>query len=110
MRDTLASVADLTRSAAIGELQQLQTASGGMQLVMGNNGFSPDLSLAPYVNGYEFECANAGWDFAIFGGSGVVRNTLATTSEAGWRTEFDAYRTMQVTVSVPRINILVAAA
>jgi uncharacterized protein (TIGR03437 family) len=100
-RETPAWVSDMTRTAASGMLQRLRNSNGDMQLVVGNAGSMPELNLAPYVNGYLFECMNAGWNSGVYGAPG-------TTSQAGWRTEFEAYKTMQATVMLPRINLLQA--
>jgi uncharacterized protein (TIGR03437 family) len=94
--ETPASIGDMTRSANIGMLQQFHTANGDLQLVMGNAGSLPELSLAPYVNGYLQECVSDAW-----GGS-----NLSQASPAGWRGVFDAYRAMQETSRRPRINVL----
>ncbi len=97
--ETPAWVTGMTRTATTGMLQQLQSMTGGAQIVLGNAGDLPELALAPYVNGYLFECMDAGWDPAVEGGQGAL-------SPAGWRREFDAYRLIQSIVRQPQINII----
>ena len=99
--ETPAWISDMTRSAAIGMLQQFWNSNGDMQLVVGNAGPLPELGLASYVNGYVFECMTAGWNSSVWQPS-----SPATLSPAGWRTEFEAYRTMQTNTLPPRINVL----
>ena len=45
--ETPASVSDMTRAAAISELRQLRSATGGLQLITGNAGPFPELALGP---------------------------------------------------------------
>jgi hypothetical protein len=61
-----AQASDFIRAGATNLVQQIQSADGAQQLIMGNNGPLPELSLAPYLNGYEFECADFNWDPASF--------------------------------------------
>ena len=77
-------------------LQQLRDTNGDMQLVVGNAGPMPELNLAPMVNGYVFECMNSNWNASL----------APNWSPASWRTEFEAYRTMQANTRMPRINVL----
>jgi uncharacterized protein (TIGR03437 family) len=101
VRETPAWVSDMTRAAAIGMLQQLRTANGDFQLVVGNNGDLPELSLAPYVNGYVFEGVTNNW-------SGTFFKSLYANGEsmAGWRQAYEDYLTMQATTRAPHLNIL----
>ncbi len=98
-RETPAAVSDLTRSAALGFLHQLKSASGPQPLIMGNAGPLPELSLAPYVNGYLLEGVNWNWNAPYLA-------YLTKPSMAGWRRAFDAYRAIQTTALPPRINLL----
>ncbi len=91
--ETPAAVSDLARSAAVGMLQQLRSRNGDLQLVIGS---PPELSLAPYVNGFSVECANYSWNGSY----------LPNLSPAGWRMALDVYRTMEAIARVPRINLL----
>jgi uncharacterized protein (TIGR03437 family) len=100
--ETPAWISETTRTAAAGMLQQLRSSNGDMQLVVGNTGAMPELNLAPWVNGYVFECMNAGWSNAAHGGE----DAPPTFSQAGWRAEFDAYRKMQAETRMPRMNVL----
>src|SRR5262249_48157708 len=72
--------------------------NGDLQLVMGNSGYVPN-SLAPFVNGYEFECMDAQWNPSVI-------EQIGQLSQAGWRSVFDAYRTVQATTRRPRINLI----
>ncbi|MBZ5677716.1 MAG: hypothetical protein LAP61_26015 [Acidobacteriia bacterium] len=94
--ETPASTSDMTRSAVIGLLQQFRAVNGDMQLVIGNSGYLPELSLAPYVNGYGLECVSDAWN----------GSNLSQASAAGWRGVFDAYRAMQTISRRPRITLL----
>ncbi|HTX37831.1 MAG TPA: hypothetical protein VME43_22535, partial [Bryobacteraceae bacterium] len=94
-----AEASDFIRAGATNLVQQIQSADGGQQLIMGNNGPLPELSLAPYINGYEFECADFNWDPSIYLQTGNI-------SQAGWRTFLDAYQSMQATARIPRINLV----
>ena len=89
--ETPAAVNDMIRGGVSGMLRQFRERNGDLQLIMGNSGAVPQLSLAKYVNGYLFECFNYGWN---------------RVSPAGWRTVFDAYRTMQATSQSPHLNLL----
>ena len=95
--ETPAWISDMTRNAAVGMLQQLRNSQGNQQLILGNAGPFPELALAPYVNGYTFECVTEAWNASYL---------PIAPSMSGWRKAFDAYQTMQATVRVPRINVL----
>lgn len=96
--ETLASSSDMTRVAAIGIAQNVQSANPGMQLVVGNTGPQPELAMAPYVNGYTFECFNSNW-------YDLTQASPAYSME-GWRWLLDAYRWMDTRPLHPRVNIL----
>ena len=98
--ETSASTTEMTRSAALGALQQFRSVNGDLQLVIGNSGYFPELSPAPYVNGYGLECVSDAWK----------SSSQSPASVAAWRGVFDAYRTMQATFRPPRINLLEACA
>ena len=101
VRETPAWISDMNRAATIGMLQQFRTINGDMQLVVGNNGALPELSVAPYVNGYVFEGVTQNWD-------GAFTQSLYPDgkSMAGWRQAFEDYRIMQATTRAPHLNIL----
>jgi len=101
MRDTIAWVNDMNKDATSGMLEQFRTMAGDAQLIVGNSGSLPTLDLAPYVNGYKFECMNAGWNPGITKGSPSPIN-----HQVGWRAQFDAYRQMEANELSPRINII----
>src|SRR5436190_559690 len=94
--ETKAQTSEMVRNAAKGLLANLRRQVGDRELIMGNAGPIPALSLAPYVNGYLFECFNGNWDVSW----------LPTQSQAGWRNLWDAYRAMQAATRLPRINTL----
>ena len=97
--ETPAWVSDMTRTAVTGMLQQWQSITQGSQLMVGNAGSVPELPLAPYVNGYLFECMDAWW-------SPSVENSQGSFSPAGWRSAFDAYMAIQPLVRAPAINVI----
>jgi uncharacterized protein (TIGR03437 family) len=101
VRETPAWISDVTRAATTGMLQQLRITNGDLQLVVGNNGALPELSLAPYVNGYVFEGVTQNWD-------GAFSRSLYANGEsmAGWRHAFEDYLTMQATTRAPHLNVL----
>jgi len=101
VRETPAWISDMTRTASIGMLQQFRSSNGDLQLVIGNNGPLPDLSLAPFVNGYVFEGVTTNWNGRFF-------QSLYSNGEsvAGWRQAFEDYRIMQATTLAPHLNIL----
>lgn len=88
-----AAVGDVTRNALRGMVQQLREVHGDRQLILGNSGIIPELSFAPYVNGYSLECFNYGWT----GSSGK--------SASGWRQVLDAYRLMQAAARKPALMV-----
>jgi uncharacterized protein (TIGR03437 family) len=96
--ETPASSSEMTRTGAKQMLQSLQTQTGGLQLVIGNTGSLPELSLAPYVNGYTFEGFDTGWGLPDADGGSVT--------SAMWRAFLDQYLTMQNTARWPAINVM----
>lgn len=90
---TKAQTTEMIRGAMQGFLKNLRAQVGGEELLTGNAGPMPELSLAPYVNGYLSECFNGNW-----GRTG--------TSQAGWRNYFDTYRALQAATMAPKINLL----
>ena len=98
--ETPASTSDMIRPAAVSVLQQVNSSTGGMQLMIGNAGSTPEFALAPLVNGYSFECFNVTWNHPS--------TPIASGSPANWRAEFDAYLRMQGTSRPPQLNVLQA--
>jgi len=92
---TKAQTTEMVRGAMQGFLQNLRTQVGGEELLAGNAGPLPELSLASYLNGYLSECVNTNWQPA----AGV-------NSQAGWRNYFDTYRGLQALTLAPSINLL----
>jgi len=79
-------------------MRSIRQNAGDLALFVGNTGPMPELPLAPYVNGYTFECVNRRWDRPSWSMSGF--------SEAEWRHVLDQYFRMQRAVRAPRLNIL----
>jgi len=94
--ETPAWASDMTRAAAIRLLERIRTETGDLEIILGNTGPHPTIYLAPYVNGYIFECFDEAWD----------AEWLSDRSEAGWRLILDEYFTMESESIAPRINIL----
>jgi hypothetical protein len=92
----MAWVSEMAKSAAIGTLQQLRSTIGGSQLVLADGDNVPHPSLAPYLNGIQFECMNRAWN----DGSSPVYY------QERWRKEFDAYQQIEATERHPRINLV----
>jgi uncharacterized protein (TIGR03437 family) len=90
--ETIAWVSDMTSAATAAMLQQLRQTNGDQQLIMGNAGRLPELSMAPYVNGYLFECSNLDWN-------GFFPADF-------WRRTFEYYRRMQAAVRSPRVMLM----
>jgi hypothetical protein len=104
--ETIPMVAEMARNASISMLKDLQSSQTSPQLVMIDNGNMAPVRVAPYVNGFQFECFDWGWDqriSALFPGSDPNQAGL---SQAGWRMELDNYRTAQAKVREPRINLV----
>ena len=78
--ETPAFVSDVTRNAAIQFLHSLRDEFGDLEIIMGNSGASPEIALAPYVNGYVFECWSDAWYY-----------DSERISEGAWRSALDSY-------------------
>jgi uncharacterized protein (TIGR03437 family) len=89
---TKAQTTEMIRAAMQGFLKSLRSQVGGEELLTGNAGPFPELSLAPYLNGYLSECVNNNWG--------------AAKSQSGWRNYFDTYRALQTATVVPRVNLV----
>jgi hypothetical protein len=94
--ETPASSSEMTRQSAINFLTDLQSKTRGGQILIGNAGPLPEISLAPYVNGYLFECFNQHWN-SVYRGS---------YSAANWRQSLDTFLAMQNLVLRPQTIIL----
>jgi len=92
---TKAQTTEMIRTAMQGFLKNLRSQVGGEELLTGNAGPLPELSLAPYLNGYLSECFNQNW-----GSTGK--------SQVGWRNYFDTYRALQAITMTPSVNLLEA--
>lgn len=90
---TKAQTTEMIRGAMQSFLKNLRNQVGSEELLTGNAGPMPELSLAPYLNGYLSECFNGNW-----GTTGK--------SQAGWRNYFDTYRALQAATMVPHVNLL----
>jgi hypothetical protein len=94
--ETPGQISAMTRAAAIAVLQRIRSEVGASQLILGNTGPLPALSLAPYVNGYLFEAWNVAW---CYQGAG-------RPSEAGWKRAIDDYLFMTRNALAPRISVV----
>jgi hypothetical protein len=94
--ETPAQISAMTREAATTVLQRIRSQVGDSQLIIGNTGPLPALSLAPYVNGYLFELWNAAWCYQCAG----------RPSEAGWKRAIDGYLFMATHALAPRISVV----
>ncbi|MCH8297732.1 MAG: hypothetical protein IH873_06670 [Chloroflexi bacterium] len=95
--ETPAQVSEVTRRAMVEMLNQIRASVGDLEIIAGNTGPYPNTALAPYVNGYIFECIQGPW-FSFHG--------LPSPSEANWRRSLDDYLTMQRLVRTPQVNII----
>ncbi|HLK49294.1 MAG TPA: IPT/TIG domain-containing protein [Bryobacteraceae bacterium] len=98
--ETPASTSEMIRAAKAKMLQQINLDTNGSQLIMGNAGGAPQFALAPFVNGYTFECFNSWWN--------QPGAPIASSSPASWRVEFDSYLRMQTLLRAPQLNIMQA--
>ena len=100
--ETPAMVSEMARSSTLELLQRLRTKLGDNALIMGNNGFSPDLCTAPYINGYTFENWNVPW-------LGMGEDHRLQPNEGAWRRSlYDYYLALENT-KAPHIIILQGA-
>jgi hypothetical protein len=88
--ETPGYVSELTRAGESAMLQSLRSKVANNQLVVGNSGSNPDAPIAPYLNGFYWEC---------------VGDSL-NESEATWRRIFDDYMTIDQLTRAPHINML----
>jgi len=94
--ETPAQISDKTRASAIDLLTRARQEVGANTLIVGNTGPSPQLALAPYVNGFLFECFNMAWCYECGG----------MPTETGWRRALNDYLYMSQNVQWPAINIV----
>jgi hypothetical protein len=94
--ETPAMVSEIFRAAAIQFLDGIREQVGDLEIVMGNAGPYPERYLAPYVNGYLFECWNYAWE----------SDFPPRKSEEGWRRALDEYDVLQADSMVPKTNIM----
>jgi uncharacterized protein (TIGR03437 family) len=79
-------------------LEEFQARVGDSQLNVPAPGRSPDPILAPYVNGYAFECFNSYW---------IHRDGAAAWNDEGaWRSMLDIYLLMGKISRRPAINLM----
>jgi len=93
--ETPAFISDETRNAAIQLLDGLRDVFGDLEIIMGNTGASPEIAIAPYVNGYVFECWSDAWYY-----------DSERISEGGWRSALDGYFQMVSKAVSPKIIIV----
>jgi hypothetical protein len=94
--ETSAGVSEMARAATLELLQRFRAQLGDNALIMGNDGPSPDLCIAPYINGYLFETWMDPWRL----------ENSELHSEAAWARSLDDYFTAQATTMSPHINVL----
>ncbi len=94
--ETPALISEITRAAALGVLQRIRLEIGLSQLIIGNTGPLPALSLTPLVNGYLFEGWNYAWCYRCGG----------YPSEAGWKRALDDYLYMTRYALRPAISVI----
>jgi hypothetical protein len=87
--ETPGYVSELTRSGESAMLQSVRSKVGDNQLIVGNSGANPDAPIAPYLNGFYWECVGDSLKF-----------------EATWRRIFDEHMTMDQLTRAPHINML----
>jgi hypothetical protein len=98
--ETSAKVSEMARAATLELLQRLRAQLGDNALIMGNDGYNPDLCIAPYLNGYTFET----WMDPWFG----LEADLPQPNEAAWARSLNDYFKASETTMAPRITILEA--
>jgi hypothetical protein len=96
--ETPALVSEMYRAASINILKNIREEVGDSVIIMGNTGPYPQIFLAPYVNGYTFECVDEDWY------SGSPGST--SPSEGKWRRVLQEYFIMENYTASPSINIL----
>jgi uncharacterized protein (TIGR03437 family) len=96
--ETPASTSDMLHAATPKILQQLNSGTNGMQLILGND--TPQFTLAPLVNGFLLECFNFTWN--------RPSTPIVSSSPAAWRAELDTYLGTRVMSRAPQINVFEA--
>lgn len=94
--ETSAQISEMARAATLELLQSLRAQVGDNALIIGNDGWNPDLCTAPYLNGFTFETWNIPW----------FHGHLLQPNEAAWARSLDDYFKAQETTMSPHINIL----
>lgn len=93
--ETLAVSSDMTRRAAEVLLERLRNEVGDSEIIIGNVWAFPETEMAPYVNGFIFECVDDGWE-----------TYTPRLSEPSWRLILDQYFYLQAETVSPPVNIL----
>ncbi|MEF8879167.1 MAG: putative glycoside hydrolase [Candidatus Thermoplasmatota archaeon] len=96
--ETPAKVSEMTRPATIELLQRLRKIFGNNELIIGNNGWNPELCLASYINGYVFESWNTPW----------YASNLLQPNEGLWKRSLNDYFEAEENTRAPHLNILEA--
>ncbi len=94
--ETLADTNQMTRQAVKVLVERVRDQVGDSEIIIGNIWAFPETAMAPFVNGYIFECVNNGWENEYIPGR----------SEPAWRLILDEYFYMQAESVSPVINIL----
>jgi hypothetical protein len=93
--ETPALVSEETRASTLTYLERLREEVGDLELVIGNQGSSPHLAFAEYLNGYQFEDWDEGW-----------YTEHIERSEAAWCRSMSEYFYAQEHEVAPQINIM----
>jgi hypothetical protein len=94
--ETPAQISEATREAWLGFLQRLRAKVGDNEIIIGNCGFTPHGSIAPYLSGFLFEIFQNPW-FCF---------SPQQPDEGAWRSTLDLYFMAQERTMAPNLNVL----
>lgn len=95
--ETIAQVSELTRPIMRNFLQRLKDEVGNNEMIIVNNGWNLDYTVAPYVNGINFELFINPWNL-----------DQSQPNELAWRRFLNDYFAAQKLTLEPHLNILEA--
>jgi len=96
--ETPAEISEMIHPVTIELLQNLRERLGNNELIIGNNGWNPELSLASYINGYVFESWNTPW----------YASNILQPNEGLWKRSLNDYFLAEENTRPPHLNILEA--
>ncbi|MBS3802610.1 MAG: hypothetical protein KGY65_07665, partial [Candidatus Thermoplasmatota archaeon] len=96
--ETPAEISEMIRPVTIELLQRLREIFGNNEIIIGNNGWNPELCLASYINGYVFESWNTPW----------YASNLLQPNEGLWKRSLNDYFAAEENTRAPHLNILEA--